>query len=682
MTKCRNLQIRYWLCLVVAVAVGLALPAARADAAVVNAAPTWPISGAVGLGPPPIPSLPAATDAVPPADQITDPVRPAAVCGGWHQQSNYGDRWAATSTWWEYSCNETTVQSGPPCVGACDAFCPYCWTETTSWTDSFYWNGSDAVFYGQAYFDLFDEVLLEENGAPPNIVSFWWDGATSQWYDLAPAITSFTPPGGPSGTVVDIKGRNFNGAMSVTFGAGSDWGGAAALYTVDSDTEIHATVPPDAWIGSISVTTADGTALSASSFTVTASATSPAIASFTPTSGPLGASVDIQGWNFNGATSVAFNGTTAQYTIDSNSEIHATVPAGSTSGPISVTTPGGTYTSAVFWVTPPSVSSITPDTGPVGTRVDIRGSNLSGATSVSFNGKAALIYTVDSDSEIHATVPAGATSGPISVTRPGGTATSAVPFTVETGCPALCADVGSASILEGNTGTHTLKFQVTLSQPSPQPVTVRYAVTSGSATVEPNTGSGIDVVAKPAGSVQFNVGTNGLTPVSQTISVKVVGDPTIEPNETFTVRLTRATGATIGAHATAAGTVIDDDAAAGLSVGVGDSAIVEGNAGARSITLPVTLSDVPGSQMSVSYVVTADSATYASDATAGGDYGGMNSGRLRFMRGGSTTRTVSIPIWPDAVIEPDETFTVTLTSVSAGVSIARPTGTGTIINDD
>jgi uncharacterized protein (TIGR03437 family) len=70
-----------------------------------------------------------------------------------------------------------------------------------------------------------------------------------------------------------------------------------------------------------------------------------------------------------------------------------------------------------------------PVTGNAGTAVQILGTNLTGATSVSFNGKAAA-FTVVSSSEITATVPAGATTGPVRVVTPGGTLSSNVSFTV------------------------------------------------------------------------------------------------------------------------------------------------------------------------------------------------------------------------------------------------------------
>ncbi|HEV8205324.1 MAG TPA: IPT/TIG domain-containing protein [Acidimicrobiia bacterium] len=72
----------------------------------------------------------------------------------------------------------------------------------------------------------------------------------------------------------------------------------------------------------------------------------PTITSFSPMSGPVGTLVTINGTNFTGATAVKFAGTTAPFTVNSNTRIGATVPAGASTGRISVTTPGGTATSS------------------------------------------------------------------------------------------------------------------------------------------------------------------------------------------------------------------------------------------------------------------------------------------------------------------------------------------------
>jgi hypothetical protein len=68
--------------------------------------------------------------------------------------------------------------------------------------------------------------------------------------------------------------------------------------------------------------------------------------------------------------------------------------------------------------------------GKMGAAVKILGTNLTGASSVTFNGTAAT-FTVVSKSEIQTTVPTGATSGYIKVTTPGGMLTSNVVYTVK-----------------------------------------------------------------------------------------------------------------------------------------------------------------------------------------------------------------------------------------------------------
>ena len=165
-----------------------------------------------------------------------------------------------------------------------------------------------------------------------------------------------------------------------------------------------------------------------------AQAEAPIISSFSPTSGPVGTSVTINGLHLTGATSVTFNGTSATFTVNSGSKITATVPSGATTGKIAVVKPTGTATSTDnFNVTNqsggPTISGFSPNSGPVGTSVTINGSNFTGAGSVKFNGTSAT-FTINSASKITATVPSGATTGKISVTTPGGTATSSASFTV------------------------------------------------------------------------------------------------------------------------------------------------------------------------------------------------------------------------------------------------------------
>jgi outer membrane protein assembly factor BamB len=84
----------------------------------------------------------------------------------------------------------------------------------------------------------------------------------------------------------------------------------------------------------------------------------------------------------------------------------------------------------------PKITSFTPISGPVGTHVTIKGANFTGATEVAFNAVPST-YSVDSAIKITATVPVGATTGPISVTTPTGMAISNSNFTVVPGAPTV-----------------------------------------------------------------------------------------------------------------------------------------------------------------------------------------------------------------------------------------------------
>jgi hypothetical protein len=103
--------------------------------------------------------------------------------------------------------------------------------------------------------------------------------------------------------------------------------------------------------------------------------------------------------------------------------------------------------------TPPSVTAISPASGPAGSTVTLGGAGLAGATAVSFNGVAAQFNAV-SATQITATVPAGAISGPVTVTSPFGTGQSAVGFTVTvpprvTGLTPATGRVGTSVIVTG-----------------------------------------------------------------------------------------------------------------------------------------------------------------------------------------------------------------------------------------
>ncbi|MEX1264287.1 MAG: IPT/TIG domain-containing protein [Actinomycetota bacterium] len=96
----------------------------------------------------------------------------------------------------------------------------------------------------------------------------------------------------------------------------------------------------------------DRTVLDSGSDTCVTPPPTPTVDGFNPTSGNVGTSVTVTGTGFTDASSVTFNGTAAAFTVTNDTTIETSVPTGATTGPIAVTTPGGTGTSATnFTVT-------------------------------------------------------------------------------------------------------------------------------------------------------------------------------------------------------------------------------------------------------------------------------------------------------------------------------------------
>ncbi|MDA1191504.1 MAG: Ig-like domain-containing protein, partial [Candidatus Poribacteria bacterium] len=214
--------------------------------------------------------------------------------------------------------------------------------------------------------------------------------------------------------------------------------------------------------------------------------------------------------------------------------------------------------------------------------------------------------------------------------------------------------VADASVTEGGAASVT----VSLSAASPQIVSVEYATANGAAT------AGTDYTAT-SGTVSFPIGQT-----TQTVSVSTTDDTVRESDETFTVNLANATNGTIS-DAAGLVTIVDNDADVSLSVS--DETVTEGNSGATTATFTVTLSGASGSTVTVGY------ATSDGSATAGDDYVSV-SGSLSFAAG-ETSKTFTVTVLGDALNEPTETFTATLSNAT-NASISDATGIGTITNDD
>jgi len=147
------------------------------------------------------------------------------------------------------------------------------------------------------------------------------------------------------------------------------------------------------------------------------------ISSLTPSTGPVGTQVTLNGVAFGttqGTSVLTFNGQPATAIASwSDGQIVATVPVTAASGPVKVAVNGiNSNNDLIFTVPPPSESSVTPGGGTVGTQVTIAGSGFQANqrdSTVSFNGVVASV-TSWSDTQIVTSVPAGATTGPLLVT--------------------------------------------------------------------------------------------------------------------------------------------------------------------------------------------------------------------------------------------------------------------------
>jgi uncharacterized repeat protein (TIGR03803 family) len=173
-------------------------------------------------------------------------------------------------------------------------------------------------------------------------------------------------------------------------------------------------------------------------------------------SAKVGKTVEILGQGFTGTTAVSFNGVNAPFQNVSDTYMTATVPAGATTGAVTVTTFTSTMKSNRAFLVTPQIKSFSPTSGIVGTAVTINGVSLTQATKVTIGGKPAS-FTVNSDTKVTATVPAGAKTGvKITITTPGGVANSPLAFAVVpsiTSFSPTSGPVGTSVTITGNSFT-------------------------------------------------------------------------------------------------------------------------------------------------------------------------------------------------------------------------------------
>ncbi len=223
-------------------------------------------------------------------------------------------------------------------------------------------------------------------------------------------------------------------------------------------------------------------------------------------------------------------------------------------------------------------------------------------------------------------------------------------------------NIGSESIAEGDAYTRPAKLTVTLNKPWTQTVTVPWQTTPGTAnTLDYKSATGV---------LTFNPGQ-----ISKTIGTTVIGDTSPESDETFSITLGKPKNAFLG-NGNGVVTIVDDDhpTATGATVSVTDNTVYEGGGlKANSVTMTVSLNRRPTASVTIPYKTVTGTAGYS-------DFS-YKAGTLTFSPT-QVSKTIPIKIIADNNVEPNETFTLVLGSPTGPVTVAKGTGTVTIMNDD
>jgi hypothetical protein len=245
-----------------------------------------------------------------------------------------------------------------------------------------------------------------------------------------PVITSVSPTSGRAGDSITITGYNFDNHQGA---GGLAWLGSknAATIVSWSNNTVVATIASGAVTGSAFIKQ-NGVWSNGVAFTVR----TPVITSVTPTTARAGDQITITGNYFgtSGTAAQVWLGNKAAGTIVSwsDTQVVATVASGASSGTVQVQAGGVWYNYGSFTVITPSISSISPTSGPVGTNVTITGTGFGatrGSGNVWLGGKNATNIVSWSDTQVVATVPTGATTSGTQVYQ-NGVWSNSITFTV------------------------------------------------------------------------------------------------------------------------------------------------------------------------------------------------------------------------------------------------------------
>ncbi len=217
--------------------------------------------------------------------------------------------------------------------------------------------------------------------------------------------------------------------------------------------------------------------------------------------------------------------------------------------------------------------------------------------------------------------------------------------------------ITDVAVSDGSGPTNAV-FDVSLSAPSTQTVTVQYATGGGTAT------SNADFQSV-SGTLSFGPGVT-----HQLVTVPIIPDSSAEGNETFNVNLSNPIGGTL-ADSQGLCTISDGPPSQLPFLTVDDITVVEGPSGKSDVDFTVKLSQASSQQVSFQF------AAAPGTATANVDYLNVSGGAL--LVPGMTRFIISVPIVGDQTPEPNETFFMNISNAS-GATIADNQGMATIVD--
>ena len=224
--------------------------------------------------------------------------------------------------------------------------------------------------------------------------------------------------------------------------------------------------------------------------------------------------------------------------------------------------------------------------------------------------------------------------------------------------------IGDVSLKEGDSGTINATFTVNLSNPSTQPITVDYATSDGTAT------AGSDYTKIDKTTLTFAPGET-----TKNITVAIVGDKTVEPDETFKINLSNPTNATLATDESATGTIQNDDVLPIVTLTANDPDAAETKTGAtpNSGQFTLTRSGDLTQTITVSYAL-------SGTATNGSDYQTLPN-TVTF-KAGEDKAKIDLNVIDDKFYEGTETAILTLTANSAYTIATANTATINITDND